>query len=142
MPFGLANAPAAFQSWVNDIFHDLIDRGMLVYLNDILIYAKTRAEHDAILVDVLGRMKANGLFARRSKCVFLADEVEYLGHIVSAKGVSMDMSKVKSVTEWPTPRSVKDVQQFLGFANYYRRFVADFSKLAYPLTVLTRKDTS
>ena len=139
MPFGLTNAPAVFQNWLNDIFRDLLDRGVLVYLDDILVYAKTREEHDAILTEVLKRMKENSLFARRDKCVFLADEVEYLGHIVSTNGVKMDKSKIQSIAAWPAPRNVKEVQQFLGLANYYRRFVVNYAKLTQPLTALTRK---
>src|SRR6201996_6108097 len=139
MPFGLTNAPAAFQRFMNDLFADLLDVYVVVYLDDILIYSENPADHRKHVREVLRRLRAAGLFASLKKCVFDVDTVEFLGYIISPEGLSMDPSKVKAIQDWPTPRKVKDVQSFLGFANFYCRFIADYSDITVPLTRLTRK---
>ena len=139
MPFGLCNAPATFQRFLNDVMRDLLDRGVLVYLDDILIYADTREEHDRLVREVLTRLRANALFVSLNKCAFGVTRVEYLGHILTTDGVEMDPEKVKSILNWPTPTSIKDLQQFLGLANYYRRFIPAFSSAARPLHDLQKK---
>ena len=140
MPFGLTNAPATFQHLVNHIFRDFLDIFVVVYIDDILIFSKNKEDHQEHVRKVLQRLRENDLFAKPEKCSFHTDTVEYLGFIVSPKGVTMDPIKVKAISEWILPRSVHDVQVFLGFANYYRRFIRDYSKVALPLTSLLRKE--
>ena len=142
MPFGLTNAPASFQNLINVAFKDHLDDFIVVYIDDILIYSNTLAEHKRHVRKALEIMKANNFYGRVDKCVFHKDSCDYLGFHVSADGVSMDPAKLKSITEWPEPSCVKDVQSFLGFLNFYRRFIANFSQLAAPLVALTRKDSA
>jgi hypothetical protein len=134
MPFGLTNAPATFQTLMNDIFRDLLDKCVIVYIDDILIYSKTPEEHEANVREVLNRLREHKLYAKASKCSFNVTEVEYLGHIINHEGVKPNPRLVKAITSFPRPRTVKELQSFLGLANYYRKFVKDFSKLAIPLT--------
>ena len=141
MPFGLTNAPAAFQCLMNNIFSDLLDICALVYLDNILIYSDTLEEHRRHIREVLLRLWNNKLYTHGDKCSFHKDTVEYLGFILSPNGLLMDPSKVSTILEWPEPRKVKDIQSFLGFANFYRRFISDYSKITVPLTHLTCKGT-
>ncbi|QRW23889.1 Retrotransposable element Tf2 protein [Rhizoctonia solani] len=141
MTFGLTNAPAAFQHFMNELFKDLLDVCVIIYLDDILIYSKDDAEHTKHVHEVLKRLMDNQLFCKASKCTFHVTSVEYLGIIVSDKGFSLDKLKIQAVQEWPTPTKVKEVQSFLGFANFLRRFVANFSHMARPLHNLVKKDT-
>ena len=140
MPFGLTNAPATFQHLVNHIFRDMLDIFVVVYLDDILIFSKNEDEHREHVRRVLQRLRENDLFAKPEKCEFHVDTVEYLGFIVSPTGISMDSVKVQAISEWEPPKSVHDLQVFLGFANYYRRFIRDYSKIAQPLTSLLKKE--
>uniref|UniRef100_A0A803TMC2 Gypsy retrotransposon integrase-like protein 1 n=1 Tax=Anolis carolinensis TaxID=28377 RepID=A0A803TMC2_ANOCA len=139
MPFGLCNAPAVFQRFMNDVFRDLIDQFLVIYLDDILIFSKDEKEHRQHVKQVLHRLRANGLFAKASKCVFHVPEVEFLGHVVSGRELKMDPHKVDAVNSWQELKTKKDVQRFLGFANYYREFIPNFAKLTVPLTQLLRK---
>ena len=139
MPFGLSNAPAAFQRFMNDIFSDMLDVCVLVYLDDILIYSDDMTQHKAHVREVLRRLRANNLFAKPSKCSFHKDTVEYLGYILSPSGLTMDPTKVEVIQNWLEPRKVKDIQSFLSFANFYRRFIYGYSDIVIPLTRLTRK---
>ncbi|KAF8751545.1 hypothetical protein RHS01_08514 [Rhizoctonia solani] len=141
MTFGLTNAPAAFQHFMNKLFKDLLDVCVIIYLDDILIYSKTDADHTQHVHEVLKRLKENQLFCKASKCAFHVTSVEYLGIIVLDKGFSLDELKIKAVQEWPTPTKVKEVQSFLGFANFLCQFVANFSHMARPLHNLVKKDT-
>lgn len=141
MYFGFCNAPATFQSMMNEILRDLILEGkVMVYLDDILIFTQDVKENRRITREVLRRLRENDLFAKPEKCFFEKDRIEYLGMIISHGHVEMDPAKVAGVTEWPRPTKVKQVQAFLGFANFYRRFIKDFAKIAKPLTILTKKD--
>lgn len=142
MPFGLTNAPASFQHLMNHNFRDMLDVFAIIYLDDILIYSKTLEEHEEQVKKVLQRLREINLFAKGEKCEFHREEVEFLGFIINHDGIVMDPKKVQTVLDWPTPKKVKDVQAFLGFANFYRRFIRDFAKQSAPLTRLTRKDTS
>jgi len=141
MPFGLTNAPAAFQRFMNDIFSDLLDVHVIIYLDDILVYSDDPAKHTEHVREVLRRLRKHGLYARPDKCRFSSDTVEYLGFILSKEGLKMDQSKVQTIQDWPEPRKVRDIQSFLGFANFYRRFISDYSDIVIPLTRLTRKGT-
>ena len=141
MFFGLTNSPATFQSLMNSIFADLIARGVVaVYLDDILIYTKTLEEHREVVREVLKRLEENDLYLRPAKCEFEVQEVEYLGMIIRENHVSMDPAKVRAVKEWPEPRNLTDVRGFLGFANFYRRFIEGFASIARPLNDLTKKE--
>src|SRR5271168_654575 len=120
MPFGLTNAPAAFQRFMNDIFSDLLDVYVIIYLDDILIFSDDPSQHSAHVREVFRRLRANGLYCRPDKCKFSCDSVEYLGFFLSTDGLTMDPSKVKTILDWPEPRRIKDIQSFLGFANFYR----------------------
>ncbi|KAF8748451.1 hypothetical protein RHS01_10832 [Rhizoctonia solani] len=141
MTFGLTNAPAAFQHFMNELFKDLLDVCIIIYLDDILIYSKDDATHTQHVHEVLRRLMENQLFCKASKCTFHVTSVEYLGIIVSDKGFSLDKLKIQAIQEWPTPTKVKEVQSFLGFANFLRWFVANFSHMARPLHNLVKKDT-
>jgi hypothetical protein len=137
MFFGLTNSPATFQAMMNDIFRDLISAGhVIVYMDDILIFTDDIATHRLITRQVLQILLDNNLSLKLEKCVFEVEEVEYLGVIIAHGTVRMDPKKVEAVASWPTPRNKKDVQQFLGFVNFYRRFVRNFARLATPLNRL------
>jgi len=140
MPFGLANAPSTFQDMMNHILSDLLDVGVLAYMDDMLIYGRTLEEHDRLVTEVLGRLQANGLAVSPEKCVWRTQEVEFLGYVIGRGGIKMSEDNVTAVLEWETPKTLKEVQSFLGFANFYRRFIRDYSRVAQPLTELTKKD--
>jgi len=141
MFFGLTNSPATFQTMMNDIFHELIMEGVVVvYLDDILIYTETVEEHRAVTRRVLELLQKHKLFLKPDKCEFEKTRVEYLGVVISHNSVEMDPVKVAGVADWPTPENKKEVQSFLGFVNFYRRFVRDFSHHARPLFDLTKND--
>jgi transposase InsO family protein len=141
MFFGLTNSPATFQTMMNDIFRDLVMEGVVVvYLDDILIFTETLEEHRAATRRVLALLKEHKLFLKLDKCEFEKTKVEYLGVIVSHNSVEMDPAKVAGVAEWPAPSNKKEVQSFLGFVNFYRRFIRDFSHHARPLFDLTKND--
>ncbi|TYK21801.1 pol protein [Cucumis melo var. makuwa] len=141
MSFGLTNAPAVFMDLMNRVFKDFLDSFVIVFIDDILIYSKTKAEHEEHLHQVLETLRANRLYAKFSKCEFWLRKVSFLGHVVSSEGVSVDPAKIEVVTNWPRPSMVSKIRSFLGLAGYYRRFVEDFSRIASPLTQLTRKGT-
>jgi hypothetical protein len=141
MFFGLMNSPATFQTMMNDIFSDMISEGVVVvYLDDILIFTKDLDKHRRITQRVLGRLAEHELYLRPEKCEFKKTRIEYLGLIISENRVEMDPVKVAGVAEWPEPTSKQEVRSFLGFVNFYRRFVKDFSHHARPLFDLTRKE--
>jgi len=140
MPFGLTNAPSTFQDMMNHILSDVLDVGVLAYMDDILIYAKTEEEHDRLVKEVLRKLQQNWLAVSPEKCVWKAKEVEFLGYIIGRDGIKMSTGKVEAVLSWKTPNSLTEVQSFLGFANFYRRFIKDYSRVARPLTELTKKE--
>lgn len=137
MPFGLTNAPATFQHFVNDIFRDLLDVCVVIYLDDILIYSDTLDSHRQHVRWVLSRLRTHKLYAKLEKCSFETDSISFLGYIISRSGLQMDPQKVDCIKTWPSPRNRKELQRFLGFANYYRKFIRNFSALVKPLTLLT-----
>ncbi|KAL0549484.1 hypothetical protein IC582_013967 [Cucumis melo] len=139
MSFGLTNAPAVFMDLMNRVFREFLDTFVIVFIDDILIYSKTEAEHEGHLRMVLQTLRDNKLYAKFSKCEFWLKQVSFLGHVVSKAGVSVDPAKIEAVTGWTRPSTVSEVRSFLGLAGYYRRFVENFSRIATPLTQLTRK---
>ncbi|RHN78856.1 putative nucleotidyltransferase, Ribonuclease H [Medicago truncatula] len=139
MPFGVTNAPEVFMEYMNRIFHAFLDRFVVVFIDDILIYSKTEEEHVEHLKIALQVLKEKKLYAKLSKCEFWLKEVSFLGHVISGDGIVVDPSKVEAVSQWETPKSVTEIRSFLGLAGYYRRFIEGFSKLALPLTQLTCK---
>ncbi|KAA0040689.1 pol protein [Cucumis melo var. makuwa] len=139
MSFGLTNAPAVFMDLMNRVFREFLDTFVIVFIDDILIYSKTEAEHEEHLRMVLQTLRDNKLYAKFSKCEFWLKQVSFLGHVVSKAGVSVDPVKIEAVTGWTRPSTVSEVRSFLGLAGYYRRFVENFSRIATPLTQLTRK---
>ncbi|KAL0554785.1 hypothetical protein IC582_008713 [Cucumis melo] len=139
MSFGLTNAPAVFMDLMNRVFREFLDTFVIVFIDDILIYSKTEAEHEEHLRIVLQTLRDNKLYAKFSKCEFWLKQVSFLGHVVSKAGVSVDPAKIEAVTGWTRPSTVSEVRSFLGLAGYYRRFVENFSRIATPLTQLTRK---
>ncbi|KAL0546071.1 hypothetical protein IC582_015976 [Cucumis melo] len=139
MSFGLTNAPAIFMDLMNRVFREFLDTFVIVFIDDILIYSKTEAEHEEHLRMVLQTLRDNKLYAKFSKCEFWLKQVSFLGHVVSKAGVSVDPAKIEAVTGWTRPSTVSEVRSFLGLAGYYRRFVENFSRIATPLTQLTRK---
>jgi RNase H-like domain found in reverse transcriptase/Reverse transcriptase (RNA-dependent DNA polymerase)/Integrase zinc binding domain/Integrase core domain/Chromo (CHRromatin Organisation MOdifier) domain len=141
MQFGLTNAPATFQHLINDTLRPFLDRFCTAYLDDIFIYSSTLEEHQEHVRLVLEALRVAGLGLNPTKCHFNSQRVKYLGFIVTPRGLEMDPTKVDAVRNWPEPRHVKDLQTFLGFANFYRRFIAGYSRVCQPLTELTRKDT-
>ncbi|KAJ1171611.1 hypothetical protein NDU88_003471 [Pleurodeles waltl] len=139
MPFGLCNAPAAFQFFINEVLHEFLDVCVIVYIDDILIYSKNSEEHTQHVRAVLSKLKENHLFAKLEKCTFNVNKVDFLGYCPSPQGITMDVKKISAIADWPEPSSVKDIQKFLGFANFYRRFIAHFADIAAPITTLLRK---
>ena len=141
LPFGMVNAPAVFQREMQRVFRDKLYDGVMVFVDDILIYSKTPEEHGQLVEWALQRLQDEGYYAHPDKCEFFQKEVSFLGHVVSEKGVSVQQHKVKAVKEWPQPSNKKDVRSFLGLCNYYRKFMAGFSEIAAPMTDMTKKDS-
>ncbi|WVZ70314.1 hypothetical protein U9M48_018989 [Paspalum notatum var. saurae] len=139
MSFGLTNAPAYFMNLMNKVFMEYLDKFVVVFIDDILIYSKTEEEHEAHLRLVLQKLREHKLYAKLSKCEFWLDQVPFLGHIVSKGGIMVDPSKISSVMDWMVPEVVKEVHGFLGLAGYYRRFIESFSRIAKPMTSLLEK---
>lgn len=134
LPFGLANAPATFQGYINRALSNLLDRTCVVYLDDILIYSEKEEDHQDHVAEVLQRLRLHNLFANLKKCKFRTKEVEFLGYVVSTEGVRMEEARVTAVREWPLPTSFREIQVFLGFANFYRRFIKNYSTIAAPMS--------
>ncbi|MBW0580606.1 hypothetical protein O181_120321 [Austropuccinia psidii MF-1] len=141
MPFGLTNAPSSFQNPVNDIFQDLLDVYVVVYLDDIMVFSKSEEEHVTHVSTILSRLRANNLFSKASKCLFHISSVEYLGYVVSSECPKMDQAKVPQILNWPPPRNLEALQYFLGFANFYHRFIKNYSKKISLLTSFLKKDS-
>ena len=142
MPFRLSNAPSAFQKFMNEIFSNLLDICVIVYLDDILIYSNSLEDYKRHMKEVLSRLRKHKLYASPSKCSFHQREIEFLGSVLNPEGIQMDKNKVKVIQDWPTPCWVKDIQAFLGFANFYRRFIHNYANMTTPLTTLTQKNAT
>ena len=139
MPFGLFNAPATFQGYVNKILAEKLDIFVIVYLDDILIYTEDPGQpHVETVCLVLDQLRKYFLFANLKKCCFHQDEVRFLGYVVSSKRISMEAERIKVVKKWPEPKSIQDIQVFLGFANFYRRFIQGVSRIAALLTSMLK----
>ena len=140
MPFGLTNTPAAFQQFINDILSNLLDVCIVIYLDDILIYLNNMSKHHQHVKKVLKHLHKTGLYVKAEKCEFHSKSVEYLRYILSSSSLTMSNNKVKIIQDQLEPKKVKDIQSFLGFANFYHWFIFNYSDIVIPLTRLTRKD--
>ncbi|GJR46447.1 putative reverse transcriptase domain-containing protein [Tanacetum coccineum] len=138
MPFGLTNAPAVFMDLMNRVCKPYLDKFVIVFIDDILIYSKCKEEHEVHLKLILECLKKEKLFGKFSKCEFWLQEVRFLRHVVNNKGIHVDPSKIEAVKNWKPPKTPTKIRSFLGLAGYYRRFIANFSKIAKPLTLLKR----
>ena len=139
MPFGLTNAPAVFMDLMNRVCRPYLDKFVIVFIDDILIYSKNKQEHEQHLITILQLLRNENLYAKFSKCEFWLRQVQFLGHVVNEEGIHVDPAKVEAVKKWEAPRTPTEVRSFLGLAGYYRRFIENFSKIALPLTQLTQK---
>ncbi|GKA14708.1 putative reverse transcriptase domain-containing protein, partial [Tanacetum coccineum] len=139
MPFGLTNAPAVFMDLMNRVCKPYLDKFVIVFINDILIYSKNKQEHEEHLKIILELLKKEELYAKFSKCEFWIPKVQFLGHVIDNKGIHVDPAKIESVIDWASPKTPTEIRQFLGLAGYYRRFIEGFSKIAKPMTKLTQK---
>ena len=140
MSFGLTNAPAYFMYLMNKVFMEFLDKFVVVFIDDILIFSKTEEDHAEHIRMVLQKLREHKLYAKRSKCEFWLKEVSFLGHVVSNGGIAVDPGKVQDVLNWKPPTTVSEIRSFLGLAGYYRRFIEGFSKLAKPMTALLEKN--
>ncbi|GJY09154.1 putative reverse transcriptase domain-containing protein [Tanacetum coccineum] len=139
MPFGLTNAPAVFMDLMNRVCRPYLDKFVIVFIDDILIYSKTKEEHDAHLRLILELLKKEELYAKFSKCDFWLSKVQFLGHVIDSEGIHVDPAKIESIKDWESPKTPTEIRQFLGLAGYYRRFIEGFSKIAKPMMKLTQK---
>jgi len=141
MYFGLTNSPATFQAMMNDLFRDLINQGdTATFINDILVAPDTEEGYDKLVEEVLRRLEKNNLFVKPEKCKWKVREVEFLGVVISPKGVEMQKEKIEGVLSWLVSRNIKEVQKFLDLINYYRRFIKNFARIVALLYVLVRKE--
>ena len=140
MPFGLCNAPASFQSYINDALREYLDDFCIAYMDDVLVYTNgTLEEHIQHVRKVLKRLQEHELYVKLEKCEFHVQETRFLGFIISPDGIAMDPDRIKTIVEWPVPKSQYDIQVFLGFANFYRCFIDGYSRVVLPLTNLLKK---
>ncbi|GJT82070.1 putative nucleotidyltransferase, ribonuclease H [Tanacetum coccineum] len=139
MPFGLTNAPAVFMDLMNRVCKPYLDKFMIVFIDDILIYSKNKQEHEEHLKLILELLKKEELYAKFSKCEFWIPKVQFLGHVIDSEGIHVDPAKIESIKDWTSPKSPTEIRQFLGLTGYYRRFIEGFSKIAKPMTKLTQK---
>jgi hypothetical protein len=140
MSIGLTNTPAYFMYMMNKVFMEYLDKFVMVFIDDILVYSRSEEEREGHLHLALQKLRDHKLYAKLSKCEFWLKQVAFLGHIISKVGISVDPSKIQDVLSWKAPTSVTDIQSFLGFVGYYRRFIEGFSKISKPITKLHEKD--
>uniref|UniRef100_A0A8C1RNS1 Gypsy retrotransposon integrase-like protein 1 n=1 Tax=Cyprinus carpio TaxID=7962 RepID=A0A8C1RNS1_CYPCA len=138
MPYGLVNAPSVFQDFIHEVLREFLHKFVLVYIDDILIYSRSLAEHRRHVAEVLQRLRAFQLYLKAEKCSFHQPSVQFLGYNINSSGIRMDEGKVNAVRDWPIPTTIKELQRFLGFANFYRRFIQNYSAITSPLTSLLR----
>ncbi|GJT24145.1 putative reverse transcriptase domain-containing protein [Tanacetum coccineum] len=139
MPFGLTNAPAVFMDLMNRVCKPYLDKFIIVFIDDILIYSKNKQEHKEHLKLILELLKKEELYAKFSKCEFWIPKVQFLGHVIDSKGIHVDPAKIESIKDWASRKSPTEIRQFLGLAGYYRRFIEGFLKITKPMTKLTQK---
>nr|GFC32653.1 putative reverse transcriptase domain-containing protein [Tanacetum cinerariifolium]GFC32689.1 putative reverse transcriptase domain-containing protein [Tanacetum cinerariifolium] len=139
MPFGLTNAPAVFMDLMNQVCKPYLDKFVIVFIDDILIYSRNKKEHEEHLKAIVELLKKEELYAKFSKCEFWIPKVQFLDHVIDSQGIHVDPAKIESVKDWASPKSPTEIRQFLGLAGYYRRFIEGFSKIAKPMTKLTQK---
>jgi hypothetical protein len=140
MPFGLTNAPSYFMNMMNKVFLEFLDKFVVVFIDDILVYSKNNEKHEKHLRLIMEKLREHKLYAKFSKYEFWLSEVAFLGHIVSKEGIAIDPSKVTAVIEWEPPKNVGEIHSFLGLARYYRRFIKNFSKIAKHMSELLKKE--
>ena len=141
MFFEMTNSPATFQAMMNEILRDLINEGKVaVFIDNVLVRTETEKGYDEIVEEILRRLEENDLYIKPEKCVWKVRKIGFLGVVIGPNGIKMEEGKVDGVLSWPEPKNVKDVRKFLGLANYYRRFIKDFARVARPINVLMRKD--
>nr|GFC67250.1 reverse transcriptase domain-containing protein [Tanacetum cinerariifolium] len=140
MLFGLTNAPAVFTDLMNRVCKPYLDKFVIVFIDDILIYSKNEKEHEEHLKAILGLLKEEKLYAKFSKCEFWIPKVQFLGHVIEIRGIHVDPAKIESIKDWASPKTPTEIRQFLGLAGYYRRFIEGFSKIAKSMTNLTQKE--
>jgi hypothetical protein len=141
IPFGLTNSPTTFMCLMNNIFSQYLDKFLVVFIDDILVYSKTKEEHDERLRIVLQTLRKHKLYTKFNKCDFYQKEIQYLGHVISSEGIVIDPEKINAIMEWPIPKDVADIRSFMGITRYYRRFIEGFSKMFYLITSLQKKGT-
>jgi hypothetical protein len=139
VPFGLTNAPTTFMCLMNSVLNKYLDKFVLVFVDDILVYSKNREEHEEHLRMVLQVLREHQLYAKFNKCDFFKKEIQYLGHVISVEGVTVDPAKIKEIMDWPTPRNVTEVRSFMGLDGYYRRFIKGFSKIRKSYYLITKE---
>ena len=139
MPFGLTKTPVVFMYLMNNILSNYMNKFVVVFINDILIYSKNEQEHEGHLRIILHVLREQQLYAKFGKCDFFKDKIQYLGHVVSKDGISIDPKKIKAITEWLFPKNVSDIRSFMAITAYYQKFIEGFSKIAYPITSLQKK---
>jgi hypothetical protein len=139
MSFGLTNAPAYFMYLMNKVFMEYLDKFVVVFIDDILVFSRSEEEHEEHWRLVLQKLREHWLYAKFSKCAFWLKEVSFLGHIITDGGIAVDPSKVRDVLNWSPPKNVPEIKSFIGLAGYYRRFIEGFSKIVKPLTTLLEK---
>jgi hypothetical protein len=138
-PFWLTNAPTTFMYLMNNVLNKFLEKFMLVFIDDILIYSKRKEEHDEHLKLLLQVLREHKLYKNFNNCDFFQERVHYLGHLISKERVAVDLDKIKDIMDWPTPKYVVDVISFMGLAGYYRKFIKGLSKIGYPITSLQKK---
>ena len=141
MFFGITNSPAMFQAVMNKILRDLINKGKVAaFVDDVLVGTKTEKGHDEIVEEMLRRLEENDLYVKLEKCIWKSRKIGFLGVVIEPNGIEIEKEKVNGVLSWLEPKNIKDVRKFLGLANYYRRFIKDFARVARPMNILTRKN--
>ena len=141
MFFGLTNSPATFQAMINELLRDLINTGkIVVFIDNMIVRTEMEEGHDEVVVEVIRRLEENDLYVKPEKCKWKVREVGFLGVVIGLDGIKMEEEKVKGVLEWPTPKYIKDMQKFLGLANYYCQFIKGFASVARPLHNVVKKD--
>ncbi|XP_024995868.1 uncharacterized protein LOC112529021 [Cynara cardunculus var. scolymus] len=139
MPFGLTNAPTAFMDMMNRVCRSMLDKSVIVFIDDILVYSKSEIDHITHLRQMLELLRKDKLYAKFPKCEFWLRKVQFLGHMISGEGISVDPFKIEAIQNWEQPKNASEIRSFLGLEGYYRRFIKDFSKISVPLTSLTFK---